>query len=56
MFVVYDLEVSYEPSDTSVTIYGVYEDEDAAEKEAEWLGCKVWEADYYPNTNKQKEK
>ena len=48
MFVVYDLEVSYEPSDTSVIIYGVYEDEDEAEKDAEKLGCKVWGAVYYP--------
>ena len=48
MFVVYDLEVSYEPSDTSVTIYGVYEDGDEAEYEAKRIGCKIWEADYYP--------
>ena len=51
MFVVYDLEVSYEISDTSVTIYGVYQDKAEAEKEAERLGCEVWETDYYPKQN-----
>ena len=47
MFVVYEL-VQGPRYDSELTIWGVYEDEDEAEKEAERLDCDWWAADYYP--------
>ena len=47
MYVVYDLEQGPR-YDSELTIWGVYEDEAEAEKEAKRLNCEVWETDYYP--------
>ena len=47
MFVVYELVPRY-GDESELTIWGVYEDEDEAEKEAERLDCDWWAAAYYP--------
>ena len=46
MFVVYEL-VQGRRYDSELTIWGVYEDGDEAEKEAERLDCDYCAADYY---------